>query len=283
MDPIKQALIGSLPAVLVSFFFLAISWKIWRRGQSGPGHWGTALGLALGYAGTHFAIHDWSFPYPPKLVSDWVLYVGLAAGAVGLLESSGKVKPPVRLTFYVLLAAFLAWIVPGLRSFGEDAAYQRWVWTGIAFVYALCVALATDKTTEEGDGPWLAVAWTILTGAFAFVCVQGGTGKIGQLVGGLSAVLGVAASIGFVHKRFSLRHGGVAVTAFVFSGLLLAVQLFTEVEMVGKLPFAAAPFAFWIVSEVPSRWLRILLWLVLAALAATTGVLGTYEEPYGGY
>ncbi|PIE23310.1 MAG: hypothetical protein CSA62_07895 [Planctomycetota bacterium] len=268
MDQLVETLKGALPAALVAFFFLAIAWKIWEPGEK-QGPWGTALALPLGFFASFLVLQDGRFPYPPSRGVDWALWLGFAAGVVGLIESPKKSWPQLRYTFYVLLAVALAWVLPAARSGGSC---ERWGWTLGSFVYVLLALLATQGSAEEDEGPWLSLSWAVVSGALAFVCIQGASVPLGQLMAALAAMLAVAAFVGGVHKRFSLKRSGVAPLVVLFSAMLLNIHFAIELDERVMAAAAATPFLFWLLS-LQSKLLRVLTWILGAAALAASVLL----------
>src|SRR6516225_3165232 len=92
----KQALLGIVPPIIATLVFVLLAWRPWKKGCPN-GAWGSALGLAIGYAAADILIRSWPFDVKQDLLpaggSRWHPHVALAAAV--FVAALSKVRKPV--------------------------------------------------------------------------------------------------------------------------------------------------------------------------------------------
>lgn len=212
MDPqlLKHLAMGVMIPVVVCALVVGVGWRGAR------GRWAIPAGLAGGYVLTH----AWLLGglVEPRSAADWLPYVAIAAGLVGLLESLGTGRAGN--------GAAGAGTSERAGSHASGAA----AWWAVRGVVLIASAYATLRgPIHQGEwAAWVSVAWVLGFAAVGLACWWAGE-RVAERDGGAGAAWGLTALSGgtglvMIVGYYSMRLGqaGGAVAAGLMVVTLLA-------------------------------------------------------------
>src|SRR5439155_4757020 len=192
------------------------------------------------------------------------------AALVALVNRPGWVALVVRL----IGAAVVAWL---LSPSWHPPAVRR-VDVGLLLGFVIFLMWATDRRQPDQPSRLLLVLLTLIAAAGATVIFLGGSAKLAQLGGAITAGLAAAAVV--MPVRLSPRPGLVSVVAVVLPGLLVSALFDTHSE-VPRLSYVLPVFTLLGLDQVAqtSGAVRVrFVILILLILAAAVG-FAYWAEP----
>jgi hypothetical protein len=272
--------------VLIGAISVLIGRLVGRKSKvPSAGAWCTVLGLGLAYLAGHLAITPRPV-FPPVESRDWMLWIVLAATALGLIEALARLPRIVVWMLRAGVVAFLLWETFGLVR--ESWGTRLFVLLSLLIggLILLCW-WSLDALASRTRGSALPVAFavyafgigvTLFLSRYALFAVVAITFAAAFLGAGLTAIR---------CSRCPLAHGSIAVVIAVTAGLILNGYFFAEMPPTTAILLAIAPLAIWI-ARVPrlGRWFGPLLSSVvylaflLGAIAITARVNDAFSaEP----
>lgn len=246
------------PAPITAGIVLLACWR-WRKES-----WPTALAVGCGFCAGFFAVAG--FTFTPAAASDWLLYVAVAATAVGLLEGTPAWS---RWIAQGIVAVGAVWLILGrVAAPPWESTLGRFAWTdGLAG--ALLLWWAALGTRPDGTrGFVLPAALSITAAGASFALLLDGNAKLAELAAALSMALGIVAALAWKHCELKLAPSGTGVAATTLGVLLVCGSFFGDAFPVWSvLALLAAPL------PALSRTRRWWIPLAAAALLAGTAVL----------
>ncbi len=220
-----------------------------RVGRSLPGgnrgRWGVSAGLALGYLAGHAGLLGMP-GFPAVGAKEWVAWLALGAGAIGLIEATWT---PPRWSTWAVRGLFVAGLLGILLrskvergwTGAEAAGWLAGLWlAGMASWWNL------EAQAERLTGPGWVVPVGLVAAGWGVVQALSGGASFGQLDGVLAAaLLGALAAVG-LRPGPSLSKGGPAVVLTVLAGLGLAGYFYSEVPASSSVLLALAPWTPWV-------------------------------------
>lgn len=224
----EQALKGVIPPVLLTLFFVLIAWRPWKRSGTPNGAWGSALGLAIGYAiadllvrGTHTNLYH----FFPRSGSNWHPYIAVATAALIAALSTYK-KIGARLPVSILLTAIASTLY--FRSmFVQDMAGTLpaiGIATAVGLILWMGVWSAAHKTTGARIPLML---WAAATG-ISLIFLQSHNLALAQMSGALAASMGVFVLLGWLRPSIPAVSAAIPVYILVMLGLLIVGRGFMK-------------------------------------------------------
>ncbi|MBI1923763.1 hypothetical protein HYR99_05885 [Candidatus Poribacteria bacterium] len=254
---------------LVSGVILLLLQRPWRRdAQNTGGAWAGGLALGAGYIVGHAGVIGWP-PFPPVEATQWLVYLAIAASAVGLLEARWGRSTWVRWGVRLLLLGMTLWLLlrPMLKhNWGPGEAVAWLAGLGIAL---LLFWGGLDALVKRLSGVSLPLTLLIVAAGGSVVLGLSGSLLLGQLEGALAAALGVSLVVAWWRPAMSLARSALPVVTVLLAGLWMAGYFYAQVPAASALLLAVAPMAAW-VGQIPSMR-RAAPWQVNLARAA--GVL----------
>jgi hypothetical protein len=237
------------------------------------GRWlGLALGLAAGYLTGQACVDRWP-DFPAPTTEQWLVYLVLLALAGELLLARwnrGVLRWLVRVVLAgTLVGLTLKPLVPYSWSLDQGVLFG-----GLMFLAMLLVWWAMDSE----QAPWRegvqSGAWIVIAGATGLVCLLGGSQKLGQFGGALTAALAGAAMVWMWKPvRTNLARGGMQVVLLTWFGLLLNGHSYAEVPWWTAVLLGLSPlfmrFRSWLPQARLQGWRRtaVTLAMVLVPVA----------------
>ncbi len=267
MPPLQAIGLGVLlPAVVAAVILLPLRLRpgLGDRVARLLGGLAIALGFFAGYVGLGFA------PLKPDDAWNWLPWLGVGAALITLLDRPGWVALLVRLAAAVLAAWLLmpAW---------EPATLRR-TDVGLLLGFVVFLLWATDRQRPDHPSRLAAVTLTLTAAAGTAVIFLGGSAKLAQLGGALTAALAAAAVA--MPLRGSPPPGIMPVVAVLLPGLQ-ASGLFDTHSEVPRLSYVLPVFALLGLDQLAqasgAMRLRFALLIVLI-LAAAVG-FAYWAEP----
>ena len=274
---VDQVLLGVVPPALIAALVLLVAWRPWQRTPVENAGWGPTVACGLAVLAGYLAIEGRpQFPPPEKW--QWILYLGLAAMGLGLVDLIGQAarwRPRWTRGLAGPLAAAAALLM--LRHPSPEAQPLWKAGLGLAVLLSWA---ALEPLARRRPGASIPLALLLSLAGAGAVIVLSGNAKLAGLAGALAAAMGAAVVVAWWQPRLSLAHGAVVVVVVVLSGLLFLGQAYTysSVPVVSFLLPIVAPAAAWIV-EVPAlrgmgaaRALLLRAGAVLVVVAVAVGL-----------
>ncbi len=287
MIPILSTLLWNLIApAAVSALAVATAQRLGRAG--GPGRWGVAAGLGLGYLTGQVGILGWP-PFPAVVAHEWVAWLALAGAALGAFEAA---RPASGWATWGVRAAFVGGLLGVLL---RSRFAESWTLAGsVAWGVGLgSVILASwwnlEAQAERIPGPGWMFHLGLVSAGWAAVQVLSGGDPAGRLDGVLaSTALGALPVVG-LRPGLALSRGGPAVALTVLAGLGLVGYFSSGVPAASALLLTLAPWVPWVDRVGPIRrrapWTRaavrglaVLLAVGAAVLIAEAGSMAPIED-----
>jgi hypothetical protein len=283
LPPDNQLLLGVFVPALLAAFWLLLAWRPWSRAVVSDhtlGRWGAPVALTLAYAAGHVCVLGLP-SWPPTEATHWVLFLALAAGALGLSESLSSRRSRWRLWLPRALLAVGA--IPALLKPYVDYTWtpeQSIVWIlGIALLsVGFCVELAWALPGLPGTTGWWVLV--LLTSGLAVTLALWASLTLGLLAGVLAAGCGAALCVSMLARGRPIPSTLVPLLTVVLGLLILSGYLFAELPAGSALLLAAAPAA---ARALPESWLagrgrlvRLALTVVAVGLPVVAVVVHAY-------
>lgn len=266
---VQQLLWGVVLPALVAFAVLLAACKLWRRPRGDPGAWPGALALGAGYVTGHLALFGWP-GLAPQESWEWLLHVGAAATAAGMLVASARIPRRVGWGIAALVAIAAAWLlVPQWQE-------SRLAWTVALALTAIALWIALQTLADRISTVSLSLIVWIAVSAAALVLERAATARFAQLAGALAASAGgclLVAALGSGRKAGPGLAGGAAMllVALMFTGHF---NHFSDIPAICFFLIVAAPAMAWIGQLRPIRrrktWQRLVF--EAAAVLVPAGV-----------
>jgi hypothetical protein len=270
--PIKTALLGVVPPVLIALVVLLMAWRPWSA-KAPSVRWGgagSALALALAYAVTDTLVARHWPGFPPSERHRWLPYFGLAAaiGAIIAQSTTWCVAWGVTIAAFV----FLRWGQISSRDMFLTGALWAALGSGIS------ASVIGDAWRAGRCGARFALTWMVAAIGASVAFVQASETFFAQMAGVLAAVMGVFAVIALWRPKLELVPGVAPVFACLYLGLALCIG--TTMESKGLVMLAALSPAFAgtpLAAKLP-RWLATVLCMLIAAALSVAAI---WQSPNG--
>ena len=235
---------------------------------------GAPFGLALGFATGQIVLVG----FPGLLPIDVTLrlpHLALLAAGVGAVEALTKARP--KLTWGLRGAMgglLLAALLPPALEYRFTGA-ETVLWPVGLLAACLLFSWVLDHLSRTTRGVNLPLLLVLLISAAAAALTMTYSAMLGQLAGALAAGVGAMGLAALLLPGRLVWPGATAVTATVFSGLLICGHLYSSLPVQSAVGLWLAPFLSALASVGPLRrapaWLRrtlrFLLLLIPAGLA----------------
>lgn len=270
-----------IPAVIAGVVWL-VAWRLWNRQRPAPhGHWGGALALAAGYAAGYATLMGWP-PFPANTAAQWLVYLALLAGAIGLAEPWWRGKAWLRWGIWLGLGGATAWLQFGALVEHTWSTAQAVLWIGGLALATAALCAALDALAERRDGASLPLALWLTAATTSAVLLLTKSALLGQLAGSIAGIFGAATVLAWWAPSIRLSRGAMTVFGLLFVALLSQGHLYSELSLWGALLLYLAPFAAWlgeterVKTMVPAR--GVLVRMGLVAIPAAIALLIAFLE-----
>ena len=201
---------------------LILGWKPWRRdAEAARPVWTAGLALGAAYLTGHLGVAHTPDAFIPTNALHWMIHLSIAAVIISLVEPPTWEKPAVRWVLRAVVLAVGTRLVIGFM-FGEWSTMQGIA--AIAGVTAVGLALifTFERIGERNPGASLPIAMMLTGSVVAALLADGGTAKVGELVGAITTVTGVAMVLSWWKSDFNFARSGA--TVFGIITVLLATH-----------------------------------------------------------
>lgn len=243
------------PAILAACALLFLRWGSARAGLDQFRPWITrvapALAITAGYAIGHWGVAGWG---PP-----WAEHAALwgAAAALGLTMAFGPGAGRARRAVFELLRLTLCLVLVACVIRGSEAS----AWNVALGVILYALWIVTESSPREEQTYLVPLAWVISSIGLSATLQFAGSSMLALLAGALASASGGLAAVGLLRRKHVGGAGGVV--SIVYGVLLLNGYFVSELSAP-----AAAFLAASLLASRPHSWLRFVVALVFAAIAA---------------
>jgi len=283
----------AVPAIVAAAILIA-GWRPWRRLRGLDAHergqWSTATAFALAFL-VSFVSRKWPSwsaeggaglmqasidALRPASRRDWIVYLALAAGGIGLLAALVR-RPAWLIGAIGPLTAAATWLLI------RPIANPTYALGGGAALCGITLLLwfLLEPLARRRAGPSLPLAMVPLFAAISgIIALTGGVGmSVAMTAGAMAAVCGMAAIIAWLNPRFTFARGATPLLAAVPAAIGWLQAWYapgTTAWYVFTLPLAAIPL-LWL-GELPvvtrrPPWVGGLVRIVLAVIPGAAAVL----------
>jgi len=250
------------------------------RASSGRSSGGLAMALAwcVGYVASYYALKN-QLPYPPKEASHWHLYaLGVALPIAALEGAAGPRRVAYWALALALFGAFTWFAVEPLRLHQWEGSQAVWMPVALAAAGALMLVLNVDFARRRPTGPFALGVFSLTLGATAFTLGQSSGGSA-HILGGMSAVAGVAAAFALLRRDTALVYGAVLPFTLVSTGFLLIGVFFAATPWWSAGLLLAAPQCARLALRLKAGWQVVLVGVLCAAVPCAIAAYMAMPEP----
>lgn len=239
-----------VPAILVPPIVAGatwiISWRMWRRNSlSRHGHWGGAVGIALGFFSANYLLVSWP-PFPPNAPSHWLVYLAIIAALLTLLERRWRLSPEWLWRFRFGMSTLFMLIL--LRSM------IMYTWTDPQALFWLAMIIPTTAVTwkyldvlaRRRKGATVPMTLSLVCAVASGCLALSGSMLLAQLAGALASIFAVAVLLGLWARDFTLSGGGISLFVLLYAGLLWQGCFYAELPVVSGGLLFLAPLTAWV-------------------------------------
>jgi hypothetical protein len=206
---------GVLLPLLAGGLTLVFGWKPWRRESEGARPvWTAGLALGAAYLTGHLGVAHTPDAFVPTNALHWMIHLSLAAVIISLVEPPTWEKPAIRWVLRAVVLAVGTRLVMGFMltewsTMQGIAAIAATTAVGLAFIFTL------ERIGERNPGATLPIAMMLTGTVVAGLLADGGTAKVGELVGTITTVTGVAMVLSWWKSDFNFARSGATVFGIV--------------------------------------------------------------------
>lgn len=271
MPPLRELLIGAVLPGAISALVLGAAWLLLgRKPEKRPlPRWSVPLAFALAYLPADYALRSWPEPWPPDSTKRLV-HLALLLGIVSIGTSLWRSMPAkARATAHTLAMGVAMWMpLEALGRRGDTGTMLVWIGGATAAAMGFSFLVGRESERRGGWAPPALAALIVL--AASPVLLFGSIASIGQIVGGVVAMLTAAAMVGALSPRFTLHAGGSLVIAGLLTAMLAIGVHFGTAQWISAALILASPLVLW-VDRLPllarrAVWQRFLIEAALVAI-----------------
>jgi len=235
------------PAMLIAATIMLLGW--WPRRRSAQaiaagkapvtavrGGWAGAQAIGLAFAASMLVILKGLPAQPPAERWHWLLWIDVAATAVGVAAGMLARFAPLRPAFALLTAASTALLFHPLLS--VEAALLARAEVGLV---TLALWMAMDSSARRHRGPAAALLTSMIFAALSIVILQGHNATMSLLAASVSAALGAVTLVALVLPMISLADGASHVLAALLAGLVASAWMYGTGDRVSLGLISATP------------------------------------------
>jgi hypothetical protein len=222
MLTLRDILLGGVLPGVVTLLVLAIGWAAWRRGERPRAAWAAPLAIALGFAAGWIGLSSGHrVPgLPPRLGQEWLFYLALAAGAIGVILAFARAHWSIGIVLAAIFSAAAAYLLisrlPRIYSNGGLPLVAMAAGGVVGWI------VLTDLFAARAGRVHATLPLAILTMLVSVIVMLCGSQTIGQYVGIAAATAVAAAIVAAISPGASFRHGAAALAAITGAVLIVA-------------------------------------------------------------
>ena len=282
--------LGFLVPALGTALGLAAAWRVWNRAATVDGRWigGPLLGGALAFAFWHLRAKP-HFPPGTGDVIEWVFYMALGLGILGLLDA--WLRPPLWLRAIGLLILWRIAIRLMLWPLvlGSLPVAENWIdFFGLA---AFAWWWSLEKVSQESPGLAGPLLLLIISLGSAAILTSWHIVGSATVAAGAAVICAAATAMAAWRSRISLDRGGAAAIALPLLTLLIhgyfytgdtltaGQQFFAGLVLISPMLALAGDLPFPARRRAPLRLAIRLAPVILAVGVAAAWSLHQYAQP----
>lgn len=262
------------------------------RLQRGEFAWLAPLLFGLALFGLYPLISGkpgWDFP--PRDTAEWLPWIALAAGIIGVVEATVRLANVVRWLIRTAAAAGVSYLILKSQIVEAKPASSQLLWpeaivwmvgfTGVALMAWSSLEAVTDRT-RGASSPLVIIIWAT---AISQCIVLTGMLSVGTLAAILAAVAGPAWVISWLKPDLTLARGGAAVPVMALMAVLLVGIRLGETPLLMAIALSLVPLFARMADEpnfVESHGVRrTIVRVVLASIPAGVAVAAAAASRFG--
>ena len=282
--PIRTALLGILPPIVIAAIVLLLGWRPW---SAKPARWcgvASALALALAYAITDTLVGGGWPGMPPLDTHRWLPFLALAAALPVFLApvSASGGRNWARFVLLNATAAIGLFLVLPAHH-GDESLFHIALAT---LVVTVMVALTRMNLSVLGAGGGVRVPLMLMISAIgtSLVSLQSHFAFMAQMAGSIAAVYGVFVVLAWWRSSLELARGLAPVHALLFAGVILSIHTTGAAHMLMVAMFITPWNALSLaIRRLPSGLLTVLCVALVSILAVFAIAYSTEGFDFGGY
>lgn len=238
---ISQIFFGIILPTIVSGVFFLLACRPWQKGEKNSRDFGIGgAAVGAGYAVGHVGIVGLP-AFLPVEATQWIVYYALGGLVFSAMESFWEKIALLRLGLRFLFVELCLWFLLG------PLANHSWGLLQASCHFAICGGAvlffwyAADKLRDQIRETHLALNLLIVTSGGSLVLLLSGSASLGQLGGGLSAVVGASLILGVFYNRCFMTKTAVTVWVVLYATLVISGYFYADVPLLSALFLAVAP------------------------------------------
>ena len=205
-----------------------------------------AAGVVAGYLGLARLGQVSGIQWSPGAAEGWLPHIGGAAVVISIVVAVTGRRWIVWAAMPVLLTA-VTWLTLRPIVANEWTGGEAVVWIGGVAFAASMIGLMSSEIERRVEGPVMPLVWLIVAGGASAGCVFGGSMKLAQLGGTLTAALAAMALVSMVRRGRMWSASAVGLP--IVAALLINAHFYADLPgyaAIGVLlaPMAALPVTF---------------------------------------
>jgi hypothetical protein len=230
------------------------------------------FGLALGYAAGHLLITGLP-KLPPADTTNWLPYLGLAAGIAGV--AGLFVRSPMRWLLFGVISAGGLWLLlaPMFRDSWTGAT--GWLWVGCLAAGTVLVGFAINILNRSGSFKFEApLCLLIVSAGSAGALILSGSLLLGQFA---LVLTGAIAGTSIVRLRHPVDPGSEIVSLLLVA-LLTSGYFFADLKAPAAVLLAAAPLFALMSNRISSGPIRAAVRLLLVSAPVIAALILAFRS-----
>lgn len=213
----KQALLGVLPPVIITLILVVIAWRPWKKSGWPNGDWGSALGVAAGYATADILVRGWQGALPSG--GDLHPHIAVLAAFFVMATSRPKLATFRSLLAIILTVGAAALVLRTSLADNRDVALKV---LGISAGAGLVMWASCSTAAKCSGGARVPLMLWAAAAGNALIFLQNTSLSLAQMSGALAACMGVFVLLGWWRPLLPAVRGAIPVYVLVMLGLLIA-------------------------------------------------------------
>jgi len=230
MLKLEQIILGGVLPGVASLVVLLVGWRGWSRKDRPRSPWAAPLAMSLGFVAGYIGIHPKHQipPFTPDVGEDWIFYIAILAGVIGIFSALLRLPNVVRAIFAAGVSALAAYLLisrlPGVFNGPEGTTLL--IVSGVAMFLWI---VSAEVFAARAGGLRASIVLSVLTIATSMILMMSGSQTIGQWGGAAAATVCAAVPVAFLARGSSLAYGAFVI-ASILGGLLIIGKFYNDPE-----------------------------------------------------
>ena len=236
----KTVILGLAAAAGAALIVLLAAWRPWRRVDATrprAGAWGGVVACTLAWITGYLMVNHRPPPVPVEQGWQWLFFVCLAAGTIGLCGALLGNRPWISVPVFAIAAATM---IPLPLPTAATIA-------GVAGL-----AVLTELLQRRRPGPVNGLALTIALAGAAAVVMFSGNEKLFRLLAGLAVAVALVSALGMRRPAICPGPGTSTLIVALLVGTVLSARFYSysDISLWSYLLVCLAPLGLW-AGEIP--------------------------------